>query len=82
VSRAGRQARRERLIRDGVWEPSSILTAAPSRAEADRARALIADRDGWIQATGILGWQREQARRRAVRTARSKDRRQRSMIVA
>ena len=45
MSRAGRRARRERLIAAGQWEPSSILAETQREQEDNRARALIAERD-------------------------------------
>jgi hypothetical protein len=36
---------------------------------------MLAERDEWISAVGLLGWQREQNRRRAERIARSRNRR-------
>jgi hypothetical protein len=75
VSRSGRRARRERLIAAGLWQPSTVLAETQRAADDSRVRALIADRDTWIREAGLLGWQQEQARRRAARTARSKDRR-------
>lgn len=74
MSRAGRRARRERLIAAGLWEPSSILAASERTPEDNRTRALIADRDAWIRETGILGWQREQNRRRAAKLGKRTER--------
>jgi hypothetical protein len=75
VNRAGRRARRERLIAAGLWTPTAILAASEREQEDNRARALIAERDAWIREVGLLGWQRAQARRRAARIAAGRDRR-------
>lgn len=75
MSRAGRRARRTRLIAAGQWTPAAgqapaIRPPRGEQAEHDRLGALLRERDGWITAVGILGWQREQVRRRAIRCAR------------
>jgi hypothetical protein len=70
VSRAGRRARRERLIAEGKWEPSSILATSERKPDDSRTRALIADRDAWIREAGLVGWQAEQNRRRGARLAK------------
>jgi hypothetical protein len=75
VSRAGRRARRERLIAAGLWEPSTILAANDRTPDDNRVRALIADRDAWVRETGLLGWQREQDQRRAERLERYRNQR-------
>lgn len=36
---------------------------------------MLAERDQWISAVGLLGWQREQDRRRAERLDRYRNRR-------
>jgi hypothetical protein len=74
VSRAGWRARRERLIAAGLWEPSAILAASEREPEGNRARAFIAERDDWLREVGSDGWQREQNRRRASRTAATRQR--------
>jgi hypothetical protein len=69
MSRAGRRARRERLIAAGLWEPSTVLAESERTPDDSRTRALLADRDAWIREAGVLGWQREMNRRRASRLA-------------
>jgi len=73
MSRAGRRARRERLIASGGWTPSSSLPNPPD-PDADRRSRLIAEQAAWIAEAGLLGWQREQNRRRASRTAATRQR--------
>lgn len=77
MSRAGRSARRARLIAAGQWQhaaswsPSSMLTRlADDDIDAqDRARRerLAAEHDEWVTAVGIIGWQAERDRRRLKR---------------
>ena len=59
-----------RLIASGQWTPSSSL---PDPQDERRAR-MLAERAEWISAVGLLGWQREQDRRRASRTAATRQR--------
>jgi hypothetical protein len=61
VSRAGRRARRERLVVAGHWRPET---------EEDRAAAMFAEQDLWTRVGGTLAWERELARRRGARNAR------------
>ena len=75
MSRAGKRARRQRLIAAGQWQPSSILAAAPGKAAEDRAAAIFAERDLWVSTGGTLAWEREQARRRGERNTRIRERR-------
>jgi hypothetical protein len=70
MSRAGRRARRQRLIDADQWTPSSSL---PGPADG-RLTRIIAERDGWIREAGLLGWRREQNRRRAPRIATTRRR--------
>lgn len=75
MSKAGRRARRERLIESGEWSPASALDAISVKPEDARTRALLAERDALFRAGGRDGWQREMNRRRAARIARHKQRR-------
>ena len=71
MSRAGRRARRERLIASGQWTPSACI----ERTEDDRRAAIIAEHAAWIREVGVLGWQREQDQRRAERLKRYRNQR-------
>lgn len=78
MSRAGRQARMRRLIAEGKWQPAADWSPSSSlkppertaAARQRRLRRLLAERDAWLTAAGTSGWERELARRRALRTAR------------
>lgn len=68
-----------RLIEAGEWKPAadwspSASLARPGRtdqlAEQRHLRQRFAERRAWVDAHGLIGWQREIDRRRAVRVAR------------
>jgi hypothetical protein len=61
VSRAGRRARAARLAAAGLW---------PADTENIRRAVVLAERDRWIRAVGLIGWGAEQDRRRGERNAR------------
>jgi hypothetical protein len=75
VSRAGRRARRERLIAAGLWTPAAVLAASEREQDDSRMRALAAERGDWLREVGLVGWQREQDRRRAARLERYRNQR-------
>ena len=62
MSRAGRRARAARLAAAGLWP----------RTEDIRCALLLAERARWIYRAGLVGWEREQTRRRGERNRRLK----------
>lgn len=60
MSRAGRRARRARLVAAGALSPET---------EQDHAALLHAERGQWVRKVGWTGWHAEVARRRAARIA-------------
>lgn len=76
MSRAGRRARLARLEAGGLWEaPPRRVAPLPPPREIQVALEMWADRDAWVWRVGLVGWEAEQARRRAARTQAARDRR-------
>lgn len=83
MSRAGREARKARLIAAGLWNedwtPSQILerqkAAEALKRDERRRSALVAEKASWIAQHGSISWEREVARRRAESIKRSRARR-------